>query len=74
MLNLCAKFEVPIFIRYCNTKGNAECTSPVDAEGPRDAPQIYEKSYLKKLAIGEMTFKDTQGHRYLAPLPRYCHF
>jgi len=24
-INVCAKFEVPIFTRYGNTKGNAKC-------------------------------------------------
>jgi len=34
-----------------------------DAEGPRDAPQIYKFAH-EKAYNRETTFKDTQGHRY----------
>ena len=37
-INVCATFEVPIFTRYGNRKGNAKCIK-------------YEKKYIKRLAL-----------------------
>jgi len=39
-INVCATFEVHVFTRYGNTKGNAKCLK-------------YEKSHIKRLAIGK---------------------
>jgi len=38
MINVYAKFEVPIVTHYGNTKGNAKCIK-------------YKKSHMKRLAI-----------------------
>jgi len=50
-INVCAKFKVSNFIHYGNTKGNAKYTK-------------YEKIAHENACNREMTFKDTQGHRY----------
>jgi len=39
-INVCAKFEVPIFTRYGNAIGNVKCIK-------------YEKKRMKELAIGK---------------------
>jgi len=49
MMNMYAKFEVPIFTRYGKTKASADCT--------REAVQ-------KLLVTTKMTFKLAQGHWY----------
>jgi len=46
MINICAKFAVPIFTHYGNTKGNAKCVK-------------YKKIAHEKAGNRETSFKDT---------------